>query len=173
MSSLIRVDDKAVTAYVEIADDAPLPADGAMLVSLARWEQDAALIGQQSKPFAVRIPNTADIMRLDIALLAANAIVLEFPSFGDGRAYSQARLLREARGYQGELRARGAAVVRDQLLGMIRCGIDGFELRDDQSAQACLQALCEFSFAYQPALDHRPRVRQLRRGSATNAPTRI
>lgn len=162
MSRLIRATGEASAVYAEIADDGPLPEDGPIMVSLARWEKDLGLLGRRAQPFAVRIPNTVNVGTLDSSLLAATAIILEFPSFGDGRAYSQARLLRESRGYRGELRATGAAVVRDQLMGMARCGIDGFELRADQSAAECLAALSEFSLAYQPALDDRPRVRELR-----------
>ena len=54
-------------------------------------------------------------------------IVLNFPKFSDGRAYSQARVLREHLGYQGELRATGQ-VLRDQLLYMHRAGFDAFEI---------------------------------------------
>ena len=54
-----------------------------------------------------------------------------FRSFGDGRGYSIARLLRERYGYKGELRAIGE-VVRDHLFFMARCGFDSFLLRDDQ-----------------------------------------
>jgi hypothetical protein len=46
--------------------------------------------------------------------------MLDFPKYTDGRAYSQARLLRERLGYRGELRATGN-VLRDQLLFMRRC----------------------------------------------------
>ena len=53
-------------------------------------------------------------------------IVLNFPKFTDGRAYSQARLLRERLGYTGELRATGRCYI-DQLPFMLRCGFDSFE----------------------------------------------
>lgn len=163
MSTLIRLDDGQAAEYAQIADDVPLPPQGPVLVSLARWEQEAERLRAAGQAFAVRIPNTTNVSALPAALLEASTLVLEFPGFSDGRAYSQARLLREALGYRGELRATGAAVVKDQLLGMTRCGIDGFELRADQSAAACLEALGEFSLAYQPALDDRPRVRELRK----------
>ncbi|WP_240433631.1 DUF934 domain-containing protein [Solimonas sp. K1W22B-7] len=80
-------------------------------------------------------------------------INLEFPGFADGRAYSQARILRDRHGYRGEIRASGGAVVRDQLHGMARCGINSFELRADQDPQVCLAAFEDFGLAYQPAAD--------------------
>jgi uncharacterized protein (DUF934 family) len=167
MSLLIRHGEVVSDDPYQAVDDlAPLPA-GPVIVSLARWAQEAAALNPEQRAFGVRLPNTADVLALDAAVLRAPLIVLEFPAFADGRAYSQARLLRDRRGYSGELRATGAAVVRDQLLGMARCGIDSFQLRADQSAEAGAQVWREFSRAYQPgstATDSLPPVRRLRAG---------
>ena len=51
-----------------------------------------------------------------------------FPSFRDGRGYSQAYLLRTRLGWRGELRAVGD-VLRDQLYFLHHCGFDAFLLR--------------------------------------------
>ncbi len=56
-------------------------------------------------------------------------IALEFSGPGEGRGYSQARLLRERLGFGGELRAVGY-VRRDQLFFMARCGFNSFELAE-------------------------------------------
>lgn len=165
MSALLRVDGGAAATYASVGGDDAVPESGAVLVDFARWERDRAQLDNRETPLAIRLPNTADIATIEPAVLRANLIVLQFPSFGDGRGYSQARLLRDARGYKGELRATGAAVVRDQLLGMVRCGIDSFELRADQSPESCMQALNEFSIAYQAPADDLPQVRRLRRKS--------
>jgi uncharacterized protein (DUF934 family) len=163
MSTLLRLDgSEGPDTFSAIGLDDALPADGAVLVPLARWERDREVLRSRGAPFGVRLPNTVDVGNLDDTILEAALIVLEFPSFGDGRAYSQARLLRDARGYRGALRATGAAVVRDQLLGMARCGIDCFELRADQSVDGCREALHEFTIAYQPTRDGLPKVRDLR-----------
>ncbi|MGB5063692.1 MAG: DUF934 domain-containing protein, partial [Candidatus Competibacter sp.] len=74
------------------------------------------------------------------------------PKFSDGRAYSQARLLRERHGYRGEIRAVGD-VLRDQLFFMARCGFDAFEPRADRSLEDALAAFGDFSASYQPAAD--------------------
>jgi uncharacterized protein (DUF934 family) len=79
-------------------------------------------------------------------------IALHFPTFGDGRAYSSAAILRTRLHYQGEIRAIGD-VRRDELEQMQRCGINAFELAEGQDAQACLQALTAFSFSYQASVD--------------------
>jgi len=67
---------------------------------------------------ALTLANTDEVMQLGARLDGVNLIVLDFPKFTDGRAYSQARLLRERLGYRGELRATGA-VFLDQLPFML------------------------------------------------------
>lgn len=154
--ALIRDREIVPNDFVTLADDATAPADGKVIVSLARWEKDAAAL--KSLTVGVRIPNTADISQIWNLLAGLSLIVLDFPGFADGRAYSQARLLRDAQGYQGEIRAVGAAVVRDQIAGMARCGINAFELRADQDPEGCLKAFKDFSLGYQPATDGQPLI---------------
>ena len=48
-------------------------------------------------------------------------IVLDFPKFTDGRAYTQARLLRERAGYTGELRAAGAVFIDQPAQFQVTC----------------------------------------------------
>lgn len=158
MSLLIR--DGAVVAddARTLADDEALPSSGRVIVSLERWTREQTPLQTAALQVGVRIPNTTDVLTLDDAVLKQALIALEFPAFGDGRAYSQAHLLRQRRQYRGEIRATGAAVVRDQIAGMARCGINAFALRADQDAQACLQAFKDFSLGYQPATDGQPLI---------------
>lgn len=160
--NLIR-DQKIVEPdFPLLADDAPLPVSGKLTVSLARWRQDGAALKTSGLEVGVRIPNTLDIADLWAEISDRPLINLEFPGFADGRAYSQARVLRDRFGYQGEIRASGGAVVRDQLHGMARCGINSFELRADQDPQVCLTAFGDFGLAYQPAADQIAPVLRLR-----------
>lgn len=154
MSTLIRDREIVADDYILLADDAPLPASGKLIVSLARWQQEAEALRTSGLGIGVRIPNTVDVATLWPELADRPLINVEFPGFGDGRAYTQARLLRERYGYAGEIRASGAAVVRDQIHGMHRCGINSFELRADQDPAVCLNAFEDFRRAYQPAADH-------------------
>jgi uncharacterized protein (DUF934 family) len=78
--------------------------------------------------------------------------VLHFPKFTDGRAYSQARLLRERLKYTGEIRATGQ-VLPDQLNFMRRCGFDAFVLAKGDPLDAWRMANETFSGVYQPASD--------------------
>jgi uncharacterized protein (DUF934 family) len=75
-------------------------------------------------------------------------VEVNFPKFGDGRGYSIARLLRERRGYRGELRAVGH-ITRDLLAFMERCGFDAFELREGEDPREAIRSFDDFSHAYQ------------------------
>ncbi|HSW12607.1 MAG TPA: DUF934 domain-containing protein [Solimonas sp.] len=154
MSTLIRNGAIAANDYQLLADDTPLPASPArIIVPLARWRQDADALRASGLTIGVRIPNTVDVATLWPDLADRPLINLEFPGFADGRAYSQASVLSARLCYKGEIRASGPAVVRDQMHGMQRCGINSFELRQDQDPAVCLQAFRDFTLAYQPAAD--------------------
>jgi uncharacterized protein (DUF934 family) len=87
-------------------------------------------------------------------------IALDFPSFRDGRAYSQAYLLRTRMGWQGELRAIGD-VLRDQLSHMRQCGFDAFAVREDKSAEEALKGLAGTSVLYgRSVIEPRPLFRR-------------
>ena len=73
---------------------------------------------------AVRIEPGDDARALLPHLAQLALVEVSFPTFGDGRGYSAARILREA-GYTGELRAAGDVAV-DQLAALVRCGFDSF-----------------------------------------------
>lgn len=162
MSALIRNQAVEADDYVTLADDAPLPASGKVIVSLDRWQKEESVLRASGLAIGVGIPNTADVVSLWPTLQDRPLIAVNFPSFGDGRAYSQARVLRDRFGFKGEIRATGAAVVRDQMHNMHRSGINAFALRADQDPQVCLTAFKDFTQAYQPAADHRKTINVLR-----------
>ncbi|WP_051362275.1 DUF934 domain-containing protein [Solimonas soli] len=162
MSTLIRNGQIQANDALELADDASDQGQQKIIVSLARWTRERETLAGPQRQVAVRVPNTVAIDDAWPLLKDCALIVLEFPSFGDGRAYSQARVLRGRFGYAGEIRATGQAVVRDQLLGMHRVGINSFVLRADQDPQTCLRALADFDLAYQESSDDLPLVRRLR-----------
>ena len=115
-------------------------------VSLEEWRENPQAHADAT---ALVISNDAAIADIANDISGFDVVILEFPQFTDGRAYSQARLIRERLHYSGEIRARGG-VLRDQLLFMARCGFNAFEFDDADAAE---QALHAFSFSYQPAAD--------------------
>lgn len=87
-------------------------------------------------------------------------VAINFTTTGDGRGFTQARLLRGRFGYQGEMRAVGKIRV-DQMFFLARCGFDAFELLDEEDPDTAIAQLDRFSVAYQKgegALTH-PRLR--------------
>jgi uncharacterized protein (DUF934 family) len=87
-------------------------------------------------------------------------IAIDFPSFRDGRGYSQAYLLRTRLGWHGELRAIGD-VLRDQLSHMRQCGFDSFAVREDKCAEDALKGLAGMSVLYgRSVIEPRPLFRR-------------
>jgi uncharacterized protein (DUF934 family) len=159
--SLLKDGALARDPWVAVGDDAPLPEAGAPIVSLARWQRDRAALRARNGALGVRLPNSAAVEAIADDLDRLALVALEFPKFNDGRAFSQARLLRERYGYAGELRATGQ-VLRDQLLFMARCGFDAFEVAKGEPVAAWAQALTEFTVFYQPTGDGRATASALR-----------
>ena len=95
-----------------------------------------------SVPAELVLANDADVETIAGELAHVASIALDFPKWNDGRAYSQARLLRARYRFAGEIRATGQVLV-DMLPLLVRCGFDAAELRADQSLDAAEQA---FSF---------------------------
>jgi uncharacterized protein (DUF934 family) len=75
-------------------------------------------------------------------------VVVDFPTFNDGRGYSQARILRTRLHFQGELRAT-RVVKQDHLFFMARCGFDSFELAPGENVEEATRALRRFTVNYQ------------------------
>lgn len=132
----------------------PVANDSVAPVSLANWLQ-------QRDGSAVSLANTDDVDALQPHLADLTLITLHFPKFSDGRAYSQARILRERLAYRGELRAVGN-VLQDQLPFLLRCGFDSFESEQKGFGEALVKARTLFSVVYQPTKDGRPTASQLR-----------
>lgn len=141
-------------AFQPVADDAAIPASGAVLISYARWQAEKEQLAGRNSPLGISLPNTLDVLDFGSDAERFDLIVLSFPKFSDGRAYSQARLLRERFNYKGELRATGH-VLQDQLWHMQRSGFDAFEIPREDAAEAFAKASKSFSHVYQPTNDGR------------------
>lgn len=94
----------------------------------------------------IEIQNHVDPRTVD--LVGVDRIDLHFPKFTDGRAYSQAFLLRRRLGFKGEIRATGDVLI-DQLVQMQRSGFDSAVLRPGVDASAAQRQFDRFSAFYQ------------------------
>ena len=153
-----------------VADDWALLADGAggrrTIVPLERWRREREALLSAGATVGVLLPNTADVDAVYPEVADRPLIALEFPTFADGRALSQAAVLRTRLGYTGELRAVGD-IIRDLVFWLGRCGFDSIVPRGDQDLEACRLALSELGVSYQAAADGRTPVWIQRRASAT------
>ncbi len=151
---LVRSGKITADVFAPVADEAALPADGAVLVSAARFLGDPGGLLSRFAKVGVIWPNNRDIDDLVPYLDRLAAVALVFPTFRDGRGYSQARLLRERFRYRGELRATGQ-VLRDQFVFMMRAGFDAFDVKKQSDAEAFAQTAKRYSVFYQPTGDGR------------------
>jgi len=151
--------------WAAVADGEALPAGKPLLVTLARWQAERDALLALGVPLGVAVPNTVDIATLADGLDRLALVALAFPKFNDGRAFSQARLLRERYGFMGEIRATGA-VLRDQLLFMQRCGFDAYAIVNPDAVGAWRAALSEIKVFFQPTGDGRATAPLLRRAAA-------
>ena len=107
-----------------------------------------------SDPSVISMANDADPRSL--SLEGVHRIDLHFPKFTDGRAYSQAFLLRRRLGFQGEIRATGDVLI-DQLVSMARTGFDVTVLREGLDTSAAQRQFDRFPAFYQgSAVDTQP-----------------
>ena len=94
-----------------------------------------------------------DVDPLTVSLQGVERIELVFPKFTDGRAYSQAYLLRRRLGFAGDIRATGDVLI-DQLVQLQRCGFTEAVLRADQDRAHGEKLLQHFSGFYQGDATH-------------------
>ena len=166
---LIKDDALVPDPWVSLGDEEALPEGAPAIVGLERWQAERETLIERNAPLGIRLRSDQPPKLVLDDLDRFAVIALEFPKFGDGRAYSYARLLRERYGFRGELRAVGN-VLRDQALFMLRCGFDAFEVAEGTSIEGWRAALAEISVFYQPAEDGRRPVHALRRhGNANDA----
>jgi phosphoadenosine phosphosulfate reductase len=164
---LIRNGKIVTDEFVVLPDDAPVPADGAIIVPALRFLAYPGTFTRRTAPVGVAWPNNTPVAELSPYLERLALVALNFPSFRDGRAYSQARQLREQHRFAGELRATGD-VLRDQFLFMLRAGFGSLEVRKDADAAAFSQVIARYSIFYQHASDGRATAAVTRLARATN-----
>jgi uncharacterized protein (DUF934 family) len=118
-----------------VADDAPAPADGPIMVSLKRWLAESETLAARKAPVGVAVEAGADAQAHLADLAGRPLVALAFAKFADGRAFSYARMLRDRYGFKGELRAIGDVLI-DEIPLMLRCGFDSFEVSNPPTLTA-------------------------------------
>jgi uncharacterized protein (DUF934 family) len=147
-------------AFVTVADDAALP-DGAAIVSLARFQKDREALLARNAPLGIQLkaPENPELLGEDVQRFSV--IVLEFPVFRDGRAFSWARMLRERLKFTGEIRGTGHFLY-DQIAYMKRVGFDAWNVAEGFPLEQFHRALTEITNVYQPSADGKKTIRELR-----------
>ena len=130
-----------------------LPNAGDVIVPFARLLKEWGALQARKARLGVRFGNTDKPEALETFLPSLSLIVLPFPAFNDGRAYSIARKLREM-GYRGEIRATGN-VLPDQLQFMLQVGFDAFDIGERFPLDTWQKASRQMSLAYQRGLFRR------------------
>jgi uncharacterized protein (DUF934 family) len=134
----------------QLAGETAAPAGAKIILPLADFLSAAATQPASPSRAVLLKPEDQDLTTLLPHLAQLPLIAVHFGGSGEGRGYTQGRLLRERHGYKGELRAVGA-VRADQIYFLARCGFDAFELVDDDDAATAIAQLDRFSVAYQEA----------------------
>lgn len=140
-------------AFTHVADDQDLP-PGDVIVSLTRFQTDGERLLGEGRKVGVRLESHEEAEALAYDLPRLSVVALDFPKYRDGRAYTNARLLRERLGYTGEVRAVGD-VLREQAGFMVRVGFDAFEPADGAGSQEWHAAARRYRHVYQRAADAR------------------
>lgn len=131
-----------------VGDDSETGNNGDITVSLDRWiDQQQQLLNHAGK-VGIRIKPDDRIEKLAGNLEGIELIELDFPGFGDGRPFSQARLLRNRLGYRGEIRAIGH-YLPDQVYYLHRVGVNAFQFENPNQIPLALSCLDDFSVTYQ------------------------
>ena len=142
MPLLKRTGEIADDAWITLGDEDDLPPEGDIIVSHGR------LPLKVPGRLGITLANDLDVSTLELDISQVSLIVLTFPSFADGRAYSQARALRNSLSYEGELRA-SRHLLPDQLAFMVEVGFDSFDVQTDRfPLERWTQALEEVTLTY-------------------------
>ena len=104
----------------------------------------------------VKLENDVDLTSLRDHLPRLKTILVDFPSFADGRGFSIARELRKKYGFTGDLIADGP-LIPDQYVYALQCGFDAVKVDgvtyERQAESHWYDALDAFNVTYQRAYD--------------------
>jgi uncharacterized protein (DUF934 family) len=140
-------------SWVSIDGEQPVPEGEDVIVSLNMLqEQDHGLLRRNSGRLGVHLEAGESIDDIADHLEHLSLVALDFPSFADGRAFSQARLLRDRHGFEGQVRATGDVRI-DQVSHMRRCGFNAMLVTNRPTIDALNEEIDSgLDLFYQPAV---------------------
>ena len=157
MPTYIRLKDGALVLsedpFTAVGDEQAVP-PGDVIISLSRFQTEGEYLLSEGRKVGVRLEGHEAVEDLAYDLPQLALVALAFAKFGDGRAYTSARLLRERYGFTREVRAVGD-VLREQVGFMARAGIDAFEPADRATVEDLNRVIHRFRHVYQRSSDGR------------------
>ena len=152
MPQLINSSEVVEDVWIRLADDQAIGDHKNVIVSLGRLKRQQDDLTSLPLKLGVEIEPDVDVEDIVVFLDHLQLIVLQFKIFSDGRAFSQARLLRDRYTFCGDIRAVGD-VICDQLWFMKRSGFNQFELAKGEDLDLAFQTFDQISITYQVELN--------------------
>ncbi|MBL6076883.1 DUF934 domain-containing protein [Belnapia sp. T18] len=140
----LRPDD-----WTSIEDDAPLP-DGPAIISLDRLRAEAAALAGRNAPLGVAVAPETQPEEIAPFLDRLALVAVRMPKPKDGRAFTQARSLREHHGFTGEIRATGH-IIPDHYAMLLRCGVTTVEVPEGTDPATWTRSRDAIRVGYQAA----------------------
>jgi uncharacterized protein (DUF934 family) len=148
MSKILRRRELVDDDWVTLGETPPGDA-AAVIVPFAQFRDSREQWLARSGRLGVLLAPAERVEDLAADLPRISLVALQFPSPGDGRGYTAAKLLRQRYAFTGEIRAVGH-VKQDQIYLMARVGIDTFALASTEKPEEALATLARFKVAYTP-----------------------
>ena len=145
---LLRQREIVADEWVTLGDSPPAD-EVPLIVPFAKFRENAAAFRARKGKLGIRLAPADKVEDLAPELPRLSLVALEFTGPGEGRGYTQAKLLRARYHFAGEVRAVGH-VKQDQVYLMARVGIDAFDLSPDQKPEEAIATLDRFKIAYTP-----------------------
>ena len=145
---LLRQREIVADEWVTLGDSPPAD-DVPLIVPFAKFRENPDAYRARKGRLGIRLSPPDKVEDLAPELPRLSLVALEFTGPGEGRGYSQAKLLRARYKFAGEVRAVGY-VKQDQVYLMARVGIDAFDLSPDQKPEEAIATLDRFKIAYTP-----------------------
>ncbi|MDG1462701.1 MAG: DUF934 domain-containing protein [Gammaproteobacteria bacterium] len=159
--ALIKDGSEATDSFVNASELDSIPETGAIIVSLEQWREQRDTLSSRADEIGIVLKSDQHPESIADDLSSFAVIALDFPAYGDGRAYSYARILRDRYSFDQELRAVGD-VLLEQLHYMHRVGFNAFEIVGDTDLEDWKVAASDYTVWYQPTNDGRKTIRDLR-----------